>query len=100
MSSIEKLYSTNYVDNVFTYTGYSYKTQEENRAHLTLYGINEYSRNNRLILCRRQIANRDVRILIENQNPGRHYQSKHEMEQVKNRNYEKFLYNFNNLAMG
>ena len=100
MSSVEKLYSTNYADNVFTYTSYSYKTQEEARAHLTLFGINELSRNNRLILCRRQIANRDVRILLENQNIGRYYQSRHEIQATKDRNYEKFLYNFNNLAMG
>ena len=96
MSSVEKLYSTNYVDNVFTYIGYNYKRQEASRAHLALYGINELSKSNRLILCRRQIANRDVRIVIETPNSRRH--SRFEVDAMRDRNYEKFLYNFNQLS--
>jgi hypothetical protein len=89
MTSTSTLWSSTYVDHVFTYIGFNYTTREAAQAHLTLYGINELARKNRLILCRRQISNRDVRILIENPNN----------KNTETKNYEKFLFNFNKLSI-
>lgn len=103
MSSSTTLWSTTHVDQVFTYIGYSYEIHEASQKHLTLYGINELARKNRLILCRRQISNRDVRILIENNNNTDTINNKKNfndsLNTPSNKNYEKFLYNFNKLAI-
>ena len=89
-SKKKKLWSSTYFDNVFSYTSCNYKAEDTVKNNLTLYAINELARKNRLILCRRQISNLDVRILIENQNTKNNNNEK---------SYEKFLYNFNKLSI-
>jgi hypothetical protein len=73
-----------YVDHVYSYSGQSYDANTQT----TLNALNELSSSNGLCLQLRQIANRDVRILLPNK------EAKHETQ-----NYETFLYNFNKLSM-
>jgi hypothetical protein len=58
----------------------------------TLYGLNELAQKNRLILCRRQVSNRDIRILIPNSSASANSLN------TNDSNYKKFLYNFNVLS--
>jgi len=108
------------VDHVVSYVGHQFekKTRDDNMANITLYGINELARSNRLVLCKRQRSNRDFRILIKNdeyesQSKDNFYRNnfsklnsyRSEMdsactfdESLRSKNYKKFLYNFNKLA--
>lgn len=70
-----------YIDHVYSFAGQSYDATAES----TLKSLNELSTSERLCLQSRQIANRDVRILLPN---------KHDAQ-----NYEAFLFNFNKLAL-
>lgn len=71
---------------MYSFSGQSY----DGNAEKTLNALNELSSSDRLCLQSRQVATRDVRILLPNTN--KQHDNKHE-------NYETFLYNFNKLAL-
>ena len=141
------LHSKTHTDHVYLYSGQTYSCREST----ILKALNELSRDNCMILQQRQMANRDVRILLPNSTPDKSnsksgnnnsfrkyrktsesssknnedyneipinnysyntntdnlddeeltYTEKvysHNIRQIENKNYNTFLYNFNQLA--